>query len=74
MLSTSRNKSQILLVVKTVFISSRNEFFTDSLFRLVEMDFLSNGDSIPLFRALFKFLKFGGSNFFERHIILACGN
>ena len=54
---------QLLLHVETYFL-------TDSLFRLVETDFLSSGNSIPLFRALLKFLKFGGNNIFQRHLYL----
>ena len=39
----------------------------NSSFRLVETDFLSSGNSILLFRALLKFWKFGGGNYFKKN-------
>ena len=51
-----------------------NIFLTNSSFRLVETNFLSSRNSIVLFRALLKILKFGGSNLFKRNLISARGN
>ena len=50
---------------KQFFSQMETYFLTSSSFRLVDMVFLSSGNSILLFRALLKFLKFGGSNFFQ---------
>ena len=49
-------------------------FLTSSSFQLVETDFVSSGNSIPLFRALLKFLIFGVATFFKRNLISARGN
>ena len=58
---------QIFLAVKTVFQSSGNVFFN-------EFFIPASGNSILLFRALLKFLKFGGSNFFKKNLLPACVN
>ena len=46
----------------------------NSSFLLVETNFLSCRNSIVLFRALLKILKFGGSNLFKRNLISARGS
>ena len=57
------------------FSQPRETFFsTNFSFRLVETNFLSCRNSIVSFRALWKILKFGGSNLFKRNIISARGN
>ena len=61
---------QIFLAMKIVFLSSGNVYFNE--WKLMEMDFLSRGNSILLLRALMKFLKFGGGEFFKRNLIIAC--
>ena len=53
---------QIFLAGQTIFLSSGNVFLTNSSFRLVKTDFLSNRKSIFLFRALLKLLKFRCGN------------
>ena len=56
--------------MKIVFLSSGNVYFNE--WKLMEMDFLSRENSILLLRALMKFLKFGGGEFFKRNLIIAC--
>ena len=64
---------QISLAVKTISLKG-NIFLMNSSFRLVEMIFLSSRNSIVLFRALLKILKFGGSKLFKRNFISASRN
>ena len=51
-----------------------NVFLPNSSFLLVETYFLCSRNSIVLFRALLKILKFGGSNLFKRKLISAREN
>ena len=72
-----------MLLVETVFLAIEKQFFpsaryswlckqflTSSSFRFVETDFLSSEKSILLFKGLFKFLKFGVSNFLRETLFL----
>ena len=70
-----------LLLLETVFLASNSWLYfpsdreiTNSLSSLLETDFVSTGSSILLFRALLKFWKFGGGNFFKGNLISVRGN
>ena len=54
--------------------STGKRFLTNLSFRLVKTNFLSSRNSIVLFRALLKILKFGGSKLFKRNLFSARGN
>ena len=60
---------QIFLAVETVLPSSGTVFLTNSSFMLVEMDFLSSGNSILPFRTLLKFLKFASGTYFKINVM-----
>ena len=59
-----------LILVETVFWLVETYFLTSSSFLLVETDFLSSENSILSCKGLLKFLKFGGSTFFKRNLML----
>ena len=65
---------QIFQEMKIVSPSNRNVFLTNSSFRQEETNFLSSTNSIVLFRALLKILKFGSSSLFKKNLISACRN
>ena len=56
---------QIFQAVKTAFHKG-NIFLTNSSFLIMETNYLPSRNSIVLFRALLKFLKFEGSSIFKR--------
>ena len=63
---------QIFLAVKTVFRSSGNLFFNEFLILASVTDFLSSGNSIPLFRVSLEFLKFARQLFKEKPYSCSC--
>ena len=64
--------------VEATFSYSGNVFFNKSFIRLVEMDFLSSGNSVFLIRAIFLLVEAiigirGGKQFSKKELIIASG-